>query len=80
MEWDIAEGKKHVTRASENPRCPSCGQEGMRIQYGMPAGPPGPGVVLGGCIVDPESPDFVCSTCGTSWRITPQGPVPVAEG
>jgi DNA-directed RNA polymerase subunit RPC12/RpoP len=73
------EEKVHMNHGVEYLRCPSCGHQGMRIQYGMPAGPPGPGVVLGGCIVDAENPDFLCSTCSTSWRLTPAGRVQIVD-
>ena len=59
----------------ENDRCPVCGEQGFRIQYGMPACPPEPGVILGGCIVSPDNPDSTHSTGGFfadrfQWRLT----------
>ena len=49
-------------------RCPTCGTRRSRIQYGLPAGPPAPGVVLGGCLIGPDNPDYLCEVCGASWR------------
>lgn len=56
--------------------CPSCGSTKLaRIQYGLP--PPGAGhdprledgsVVLGGCLVGPDSPDLRCRACGHEYR------------
>jgi len=62
-----------MTPAREYQRCPTCAGRGTPIQYGMPAGPPGPGVVLGGCIVSADNPDFLCRACHTSWRLLPDG-------
>ena len=59
--------------------CPACGSQGSRIQYGLPAGPPGPGVVLGGCIISPDNPDFLCETCRASWRVSPDGRVSIVD-
>ena len=60
--------------------CPSCGEQGTRIQYGFATGPPGPGVVLGGCTIDANNPDFLCQACRTSWRVTRNGGVEIVAG
>ena len=62
-----------MAHTSAQRRCPTCGSQGSRIQYGLPAGPPGPGVVLGGCLIHPDNPDFLCEGCGTSWRVSADG-------
>ena len=55
-------------------RCPRCNSEDVvPILYGLP----GPEmteesirgrVVLGGCIVFPDTPDHTCRNCGHDWR------------
>lgn len=52
--------------------CPDCGSTAVTSwQYGMPAPDfvPGPGVVLGGCVVDMGAPLDLCHSCGTQSRI-----------
>lgn len=56
-----------------NVDCERCGARGNRIMYGLPAGPPGPHDVIGGCIVDAANPDYTCRSCGAAWRITDDG-------
>ena len=58
----------------EDRRCPRCSSdEVLRVVYGLPseemieesiAGR----VLLGGCAVWPESPDWQCVACGHEWR------------
>jgi hypothetical protein len=36
-------------------------------------------VVLGGCIVSADNPDFLCRACHTSWRVLPDGGVHIVE-
>ena len=58
-------------------RCPRCGSEDvLPIVYGYP----GPEldeeslagrVVLGGCLVGPDSPEFHCKVCEHDWRTSP---------
>ena len=49
-------------------RCPRCaGDDVSVVEYGLPDGPPEPGVVLGGCVVGPALPTRVCGTCGHEW-------------
>jgi len=52
------------------PPCPTCGStDGIRIVYGYPplelwqAEQRGE-IVLGGCVIGPESPDYECRSCG----------------
>jgi rubrerythrin len=48
----------------ELPNCPVCGSKMKRIIYGMVASmPDDPNVVLGGCMLDGDSPDFACPKC-----------------
>jgi hypothetical protein len=47
--------------------CPNCGNRGRPIIYGMP-GPDEPEyLVMGGCIVSEDQPQYVCS-CDHTWR------------
>lgn len=50
--------------------CPSCHSDGVdTYQYGlMPHDFDKPGVVLGGCVIMPESPDLRCRDCGHAWK------------
>jgi hypothetical protein len=60
--------------AMEDRRCPRCSSdEVLRVVYGLPseemieesiAGR----VLLGGCAVWPEAPDWQCVVCGHEWR------------
>lgn len=43
--------------------CPRCRGPLQQIGYGMPSGPPEPGVILGGCCVDPGLPLWICPWC-----------------
>jgi len=51
--------------------CPACGStDAVRIVYGYPSLELGEAeergeIVLGGCLVGPESPDYECRGCGT---------------
>lgn len=50
-------------------KCPHCGSKVLRIQYGYPghemmeAAERGE-ILLGGCCISPDSPDYGCPTCG----------------
>lgn len=53
-------------------KCPHCGSKVLRIQYGYP----GPEmmeaadrgeILLGGCIICPDSPDYACPICGQAF-------------
>lgn len=49
--------------------CPECGSRGKPIVYGMP-GPDEPDyLAIGGCIIQPEQPLYVCP-CGHEWGST----------
>ncbi len=50
---------------SEFPNCPRCGNMMSRVVYGMLAGPPPPHHVAGGCLLDPDSPEFECEFCAS---------------
>jgi rubredoxin len=52
----------------DDTRCPACGSDArLEIHYGFPAGPPGPGVALGGCLVGPDMKSWQCGVCGQQW-------------
>ncbi len=54
-------------------RCPRCGAaDSVPILYGMPTGKAGQAaargeLVLGGCAVGPDAPDWQCRACGHKW-------------
>lgn len=53
-------------------KCPHCGAKVLRIQYGYPspetmeAAERGE-LLLGGCCISPDSPDYACPVCGQSF-------------
>ncbi|WP_148302245.1 hypothetical protein [Tomitella biformata] len=50
------------------PACPLCGaQATSSIAWGMPAEPPPPWVVVGGCCIAGNDPDWSCGACGHCW-------------
>jgi hypothetical protein len=53
-------------------RCPRCQGPGLTIARGLPDGPPGPGVALGGCAILPFDADVACSKCGARWILPPE--------
>jgi hypothetical protein len=64
----------------EPQRCPICGGQTVPIIYGLPdpnqvsiedveAGR----IVLGGCMVSGDEPEFLCRDCGYEWRIAAVG-------
>lgn len=61
-----------------NVDCPVCGARGRPIMYGMPPGPPGPHIAIGGCLVDADNPSCSCH-CGAHWRIGHDGDVVLAQ-
>ena len=44
--------------------CPQCGGKLSEIIYGLPSGPPEYGEILGGCVIEEDSPNQACSNCG----------------
>ncbi|MEO5986932.1 MAG: hypothetical protein ABIW50_07605 [Candidatus Limnocylindria bacterium] len=59
-----------MTTETPAPACPSCGStDALRILYGLPtpeaveASERGE-LVIGGCLIGGESPDFECRGCG----------------
>ena len=58
-----------VMTATTLPPCPNCGStDAVEISYGLPTHEAGEAgqrgeIVLGGCLVGPESPDFECRSC-----------------
>ena len=53
-----------VTAAA--PRCPHCDAVLLPIWYGLLMEDPGPGVIVGGCVITGEAPTHGCGACG--WR------------
>lgn len=57
-------------------KCPACGSRNTaRIQYGLPDEElfrkmNNKTVILGGCIITPESPDYYCNSCQQEFRDT----------
>jgi hypothetical protein len=67
--WGIGTVTGSVAGGSGVPlRCPLCnGEAVLPILWGMPMDDPGPGVILGGCVVGEQPwPTHGCSSC--SWR------------
>ncbi len=59
---------REAWRTAARPVCPRCGaRQTQQLVYGYPAGPPGAGEVLAGCIVSANDPDWHCSDCGHQW-------------
>jgi hypothetical protein len=58
-----------MTAATRLPPCPNCGaRDAVRILYGYPSHEMGQAekrgeIILGGCVIGPESPDYECGTC-----------------
>lgn len=57
---------------SDKQPCPRCGERaGVPIRYGLP--PPDMAedddIVLGGCVVGPDSFTMHCQACGHDWRV-----------
>ena len=46
--------------------CAVHGREHWPILYGMPAGPPPEGVLVGGCVIRPGGPRSACPECWES--------------
>lgn len=60
--------------------CPSCGGEVvLNIAYGDPVRPPGPGTVLGGCVVGADLKKWQCNRCGHRWGNVDRVPVDLDE-
>jgi hypothetical protein len=50
--------------------CPNCGAKaGVDILYGYPSGKMSSNTILGGCIVDKESPKHCCLQCSHRWGL-----------
>ncbi|MCX2967240.1 hypothetical protein, partial [Gordonia aquimaris] len=51
------------------PLCPSCSaMRTFRVIWGMPAGPPGPGTDIAGCVItSPFTPEYRCGECDYVW-------------
>ena len=63
---------RSMTTATMFPPCPSCGStDAIRIEYGYPSSELAEAaergeVILGGCLIWPEAPDFECRGCGSA--------------
>lgn len=61
---------------SEKQECPRCGERaGVPIRYGLatPDLAEDGDVVLGGCVVGPDSFTLHCQACRHEWRVPPPG-------
>lgn len=52
-------------------RCPKCGANLTKITYGYPTNDMFDAhargeLIIGGCVVQPDSPEFACTECGWS--------------
>jgi len=58
---------------TENPPCPECGSvEVIAIRYGYPSADmleqvESGSAVMGGCLLDEESPTWLCKRCGAKY-------------
>jgi hypothetical protein len=57
---------------AEREMCTSCGGEAVHILWGLATSEMGAleeqgSLVLGGCLVDDDSPDWQCMSCGHQW-------------
>ena len=77
---------KDVTQPVERsrPTCPECGKgDPLRIAYGYPgfdmfeAEQRGE-LLLGGCVIEPDSPTWACRACRHTWGGPPSRTVPIA--
>ncbi|WP_405162943.1 hypothetical protein OG203_42890 [Nocardia sp. NBC_01499] len=55
---------------TDRPLCPKCGAAMTPIMYGYPSSisfdrAERGEIVLGGCVITPDSPDWACRTCRT---------------
>lgn len=55
--------------AAAAPRCPECDAVLLPIWYGLLPEDPGPGVLVGGCVVSDDDPTHGCTAC--EWRGRP---------
>jgi len=63
-------------------QCPQCGERaGVPILYGMatPETFDDPDIAIGGCIVDHDSPNRRCLSCGHAWRATFEPGPPISH-
>lgn len=53
---------------SHRPACPRCGaQQAFKLMMGMQLGPPPYGTQLGGCVIRPDMPSYICQACSFEW-------------
>jgi ribosomal protein S27AE len=52
-----------MSRAKDH-RCPECGAPALPVIWGMPAGDPGPAVILAGCVISDDPARWGCKECG----------------
>ena len=68
--WDMH--RERTEAVIDRPPCPVCGSTGaVRILYGYPSAEMAAAeargeIVLGGCVIGPESPDYECRGCGAA--------------
>jgi hypothetical protein len=63
------------------PLCPSCSaMRTYEVIWGMPAGPPGPGVLTAGCVItDPATFEYECGACEYAWTDDDDAYRPLAD-
>ncbi len=54
-----------MLKFTEPPTCPNCSQKMSQIVYGLPDEEllNDPDLIIGGCIIEPSSPNFACTKC-----------------
>ena len=71
----VASGNEPISVSRKPGKCPHCGGKVVPIIYGDPApevmdSAERGKVILGGCCLSPDSPDYACSVCGQQFRKT----------
>jgi HD domain len=70
---DLGRTIGQLTMLTRRPNCPECGAGDVAlIGYGLPGAgdfetAAEKGIAIGGCVIEPDSPDFRCLVCGTGW-------------
>lgn len=67
---------------SNRPLCPKCSaMQTYEVIWGMPAGPPGPGTRLAGCVItDPFITEYLCGACDFEWSGDDDAYQPLTSG
>ncbi|WP_457100165.1 N-formylglutamate amidohydrolase [Microbacterium sp. P5_E9] len=60
-----------ITDLSRGDACPDCRTpDPWRVEYGMPAGSPPPGVIAAGCVIEPGATAWRCRACALAWGLS----------